>query len=536
MAALLLLVAAAISMPLSAFASRASRVDLGTFANPGATSLGGLSQFGVFSRTYRPIGSDMEANIAAEMLYPCGSDIGASSAVKGLSGEHPLNYFVNVSDLSKFKYQRSGAEGNLSTYLVFGSNISLDKTPADRTLLTGSGESSGKGEALTKNTVNIADSSFKIDFDDAFKGLTGYAKAQHGKADQGVGVAKSYGGSIDQNNWVIEISCADGFDVVNLTKWELQNCKLRVKGSGSGSYSLVVNVSDASDDDDIVIGASKGMSIDGKGYDAYGAVGGKVLFNFGLSRGTYTFQKYQMGVVVAPNGTFVTDAYSHNGSIYASEVRNVNAELHQRPFAPQDFMIRKGYLTIRKVSEGAETPGSALFTVKGPGGYERSVRYDEFEDGAYVLDGLEPGDYEVSESGAEIDGYELEVDASSRTASVEAGGGSELTFRNVYTSIAPPAPDPDPDQPGNPGEPSDPDQPENPGDPSDLNTPATPDSPVVPEANKNAGTKKTQVKKSALPQTGDSNASGIALMATATVGAIAILVGISVRRHRDGDK
>ena len=375
----------------------------------------------------------MEANIAAELFIPNGSDISASNNVKGLSGEYPLNYFVDVQGLDNIQYQRSDVE---STYLVFGPNIALTEKTSNSTTLVGSRASTGTGRVTTDKTVNIADSTFQIDFDQAFAGLSSYASAQYARPDTGVSVEKSYGEGVDQNNWAITVSCDDGDDVVNLTKWELENCKLNVVASQTGAYSLVVNVSDAADGDNVTFGEGKGMSIDGTDYDSYGAIAGKVLFNFGTSSGTYTFKKYQMGVALAPNGTVVCDSYSHNGCMYANTVKNLNCELRQRSFTPRSVVPptpREGSLKIVKTTEGGTTPADAEFTVTGPNGFSKTIKFSEFENGSYELDGLVPGEYSVKEANADVEGYSLQVTGDDQPVSVAAGKAAEAKIVNEYT-------------------------------------------------------------------------------------------------------
>lgn len=415
-----------------------TQVDLGTFVAPDSSSLGSLDHFGVFARTYAPEGSDMEANIAAELFIPNGSDIGASNNVKGLSGEYPLNYFVDVQGLDNIQYQRSDVE---STYLVFGPNIALTEKTSNSTTLVGSRASTGTGRVTTDKTVNIADSTFQIDFDQAFAGLSSYASAQYARPDIGVSVEKSYGEGVDQNNWAITVSCDDGDDVVNLTKWELENCKLNVVASQTGAYSLVVNVSNAADGDNVTFGEGKGMSIDGTDYDSYGAIAGKVLFNFGTSSGTYTFKKYQMGVALAPNGTVVCDSYSHNGCMYANTVKNLNCELRQRSFTPRSVVPptpREGSLKIVKTTEGGTTPADAEFTVTGPDGFSKTVRYSEFENGSFTIGNLVPGEYSVKEANADVEGYSLQVTGDGQAIAVAAGATAEAHLTNTYMPPTPP--------------------------------------------------------------------------------------------------
>jgi choice-of-anchor A domain-containing protein/pilin isopeptide linkage protein len=313
-------------VPATAFAAN---VDLGTFTPPTATSLGSLDHFAVFAENYTQSGSDMEGSIAVKSFVPDSKDMGSSTNVSGRSGNPAINYVVGISDLSKFTYQRAPQVEN--TWLVVGDDIAISGTGNQRTLTKSDGTTK---QIDTSQVIHVKDSTYTIDFAKSFAGLSDYAQAQYSKADSGVGIDRT--SSSDS----VTISCDDGFDVANLTVSELESRKLIIKASDAGTkaYSLIINVSDAKDADNVVLGASNGMSIDGVEYaqsNAYDSLGGKVLFNFGTSAGTYDFQKYQMGVVLCPNGTATCTSNSHNGSYYANTVKNVNCEIHQNGFKPQ---------------------------------------------------------------------------------------------------------------------------------------------------------------------------------------------------------
>lgn len=69
----------------------------------------------------------------------------------------------------------------------------------------------------------------------------------------------------------------------------------------------------------------------------------------------------------------------------------------------------KGSLEIVKTTNGGTTPGDTTFTITGPNGYSRTVKYSELTNGSITIDNLPVGDYTVKESKADVNGYTLKV-------------------------------------------------------------------------------------------------------------------------------
>lgn len=99
-----------------------------------------------------------------------------------------------------------------------------------------------------------------------------------------------------------------------------------------------------------------------------------------------------------------------------------------------------GSLTITKAlgedSEKVAVPQGTRFTVTGPDGYSRTITYADFnENGSYLLRGLPAGDYTVSESRAEVDGYGLTTvySPAGGKVAVKAGQTATVTVTNTYT-------------------------------------------------------------------------------------------------------
>lgn len=85
------------------------------------------------------------------------------------------------------------------------------------------------------------------------------------------------------------------------------------------------------------------------------------------------------------------------------------------------------------------TPENTIFTITGSNEYSRQVEYSAFETDAngrkYIrLQGLTPGQYTVTESGADVKAYNLTVTVDG-TAPVVNGGQGEISLTNEYTSV-----------------------------------------------------------------------------------------------------
>ena len=103
-----------------------------------------------------------------------------------------------------------------------------------------------------------------------------------------------------------------------------------------------------------------------------------------------------------------------------------------------EYNERYGGLTITKTFTGnpADADLSNLeFTVTGPNGYKKTVKYSEFTEGAYRLDDLVEGTYKVEETNAEtlIDQYHLlatsVTEGSSEVSKTTAGS---IALKNEY--------------------------------------------------------------------------------------------------------
>lgn len=133
--------------------------------------------------------------------------------------------------------------------------------------------------------------------------------------------------------------------------------------------------------------------------------------------------------------------------------------MQTREYNKPVIQVNPGSITINKVITGALSEDSLealesglTFTVTEEGSETplATVPFAQFVDGGYSVLYLTPGKtYIVSETGADVDGYELTAtpDNGSAAVTITAGAISEITFTNDYQLINPdPDPDPDPDQ------------------------------------------------------------------------------------------
>ena len=97
-----------------------------------------------------------------------------------------------------------------------------------------------------------------------------------------------------------------------------------------------------------------------------------------------------------------------------------------------------GTLTILKDFMGDEVtaPEDLSFTIMGPNNYVRTVLYSDFENDAFVVEGLELGTYKVFENNAAVEGYELDARVENDTVYLDKENyESRVYFENEYTLI-----------------------------------------------------------------------------------------------------
>ena len=98
-----------------------------------------------------------------------------------------------------------------------------------------------------------------------------------------------------------------------------------------------------------------------------------------------------------------------------------------------------GNLTVTKVATGLEgnavVPADATFVISGPSDFDPvTVTYDQFTNNSYTLSNVPTGTYSVTESGADVTGYDLTTTLPDPVA-VTKGNTSTLTVTNAYEKI-----------------------------------------------------------------------------------------------------
>ena len=338
---------------LSVKADNNNKVQLGSFEYASADNLGGANAFAVFAKNYNDTSSDMEGLIAADNVTFGNKDIGASGNVS--------KYIIEGYNLNYFGSSISGTFTNIRS----ADALIL---PDDVTIVTNDPSvNNGNGVRLTYGGVtkdfnqvndilnssdaskitNVKNSTFTIDFDQAFNALKSYSSTAYNQAD-------TVQLTIDAST--ISIVCQPGLNYVNIDASELSEKTVSIVGNGTTDYSLVINVKNAGDN----VTFNHSMLIDGQGYDGYGPNGGKILWNLGPDySGSVTFIQDAMGVVLAPSGT-VHIGQSHNGSVFAAYVSNDGCEIHQNPF--QGSPVNPNKFTVTPTDAPVEPTNTPVAT------------------------------------------------------------------------------------------------------------------------------------------------------------------------------
>jgi len=334
--------------------------DLGTFTYPTSTALESVNKYAVFAQTYNK-NNHMEGTIAANYINAGTDAFGVTSAVEQyVDKDEAFCYFAHVVGLGNMIAANTDSQGRdwnvvmpddatLDYSYNNGNGITISHIENGTTVSTSFNNATDLGKIVS----HVSDTTYQIDFDEAFSDLTAYATALAAKSDTGVTVSKE--GQDDQNTKTIRVTCASGFDIVNISAADVRDNKIIIEGLGGVTdYSLVINVTDV--DTTTTYTMNRQITIDGN-RTAYGTEGGKVLWNFGTSACNVAFQDCNQGPVLAPNGSFTAIA-SHNGSVFAKTVTNTNCEIHQNPFRSQKSAASTTTATLA-VGAAVESTGEA---------------------------------------------------------------------------------------------------------------------------------------------------------------------------------
>ena len=180
-----------------------------------------------------------------------------------------------------------------------------------------------------------------------------------------------------------------------------------------------------------------------------------IIYNF-VQKGTngkyeaYT-GKIKINNVAAGQVLAPAAQYKHGGGLRGAVIAN-SVDFPQGPEIHRDTLSTKtkakvkltladqveetGSLKLTKTSTGHDTPDNATFTITKQGETQpaATVKYEQIKDGngSYTVENLPIGTYTVKESGADVDGYTLQVDGT-KTATVETSKTAEISLTNTYS-------------------------------------------------------------------------------------------------------
>lgn len=151
-----------------------------------------------------------------------------------------------------------------------------------------------------------------------------------------------------------------------------------------------------------------------------------------LKEGSLTLSDLPVGTYTVKESKADVDGYTLvvDGNTTAEVVKDGTAEIK----LTNTYTQNTGSLKLMKTSNGHDTPADAEFTITGPDGYSKTVKYSELKERSLTLSDLPVGTYTVKESKADVDGYTLVVDGS-ETAEVVKGGIAEIKLINTYTNV-----------------------------------------------------------------------------------------------------
>lgn len=304
-----------------------------TFTNPTATSLGSVNDFAVFANNYKNH-VDMEGNIAVKNLKLANTNSGNSDEVQ--ARDFNLNYVENFElNSMKSEFFRKADP------LIIGDLYEINTQDSNFNLKLANGSVINLGPSnKMKDVVNIKNSSYKINFDEAMAGLRQYASTMYQKKDTDSVRFKS-SDQVDSENpekYVIGktgsvkvIDCVENVNnIINIKASDLKKWADNVQITGLGDTgSVTFNIKY-----DVAQEFTKPhFTINGTGTGGYDVTGGRILLNFGTQQGEITFGELYSGTILAPNAT--VDIYAtHNGSVFADTVENIKGEIHKNPWKP----------------------------------------------------------------------------------------------------------------------------------------------------------------------------------------------------------
>ena len=425
------------ALPASVASAAGDLVDLGTFKYATQKELGSANKYAAFAYTYTQA-NHMEGIFACNNYHPYGDAFGTTNNVVNYvdSKENHIYIGENIggddAELNVIEqvHQTNGINDDMLWDMILPDTITINRTANNGQgvqLEDENGYQSGvfnSEKDLAKKIYHVSEVTYNIDFVDALTALDEYQEywAKQDTSDV-TEVTLPDKENSDRNNWVIDIECAEGGNVVTLDAQDIKDSRLNVKAKdGVSDYSLIINVTGLNDGDHF----DREIKIDDAD-SLYGPQAGKVLFNMlGEDGDQYYFTKLNQGVILAPTQE-VYIYQTHNGSVMGFYVENNGCEIHQNGFR-QLAVKDHNNIEISKMAVGGqkELPGARLSVTAASG--NNNVDWNKViaaNDGVRpvggttsaptgitwlsgteprIIKGLPDGTYYLDESGADADG------------------------------------------------------------------------------------------------------------------------------------
>lgn len=215
----------------------------------------------------------------------------------------------------------------------------------------------------------------------------------------------------------------------------------KIMGTITVSKELTSDDGNAQTDDTFTFNVK---DVTGKVVDTLTMKAGESDTTIALPYGVYTLEETEPAQIAGY--TFAGVLYSGEGSDEVQEKMEVLIDENGQSvkvMAVNSYTRDTGTLTITKTldKDGApvEIPADTLFQVYAEDGtaYGDAFTYADMTDGVYVMENVPTGRYYVTETGAEVDGYTLEVTGTGaqQLTEVQANVPGELTVVNRYVQI-----------------------------------------------------------------------------------------------------
>uniref|UniRef100_UPI0025D6BD55 SpaA isopeptide-forming pilin-related protein n=1 Tax=uncultured Ruminococcus sp. TaxID=165186 RepID=UPI0025D6BD55 len=425
------------SFPAASVTAADTRVNLGTFKYATPKEMGSANKYAAFAYTYTQA-NHMEGIFACNNYHPYGDAFGTTNNVVNYvdSKENHIYIGENIggddAELNVIEqvHQTNGINDDMLWDMILPDTITINRSANNGQgvqLENENGYRSGvfnSEKDLAKKIYHVSEVTYNIDFIDALTALDDYQEywAKQDTSDV-TEVTLPDKEKVDKNNWVIDIECAEGGNVVTLDAQDIKDSRLNIKAKdGVSDYSLIINVTGLNDGDNF----DREIKIDDAD-SLYGPQAGKVLFNMlGEDGDQYYFTKLNQGVILAPTQE-VYIYQTHNGSVMGFYVENHGCEIHQNGFRQLPVKDHNN-IEISKVAVGGEKELSGARLTLTAASSDKDVDWNKViasNDGVMpygagtaapsgitwlsgsvsrIIKNLPDGDYALKETGAAADG------------------------------------------------------------------------------------------------------------------------------------